>query len=101
MGIKDCNQAAELGDQFTADMQDALVTNCTLSCFCSVPISSLEEECTDDISYLVNVLGTDYDCTGVVVALGSLGASECSEAAETAAAIGQPDAFTAEMEALL
>ncbi|KAK3271541.1 hypothetical protein CYMTET_20121 [Cymbomonas tetramitiformis] len=55
----------------------------------------------DDANYTVNVLGTDYNCTGTLQALSSIGISRCDEAAEVAASRGMGSVFTSEMEATL
>eukprot|EP00854_Cymbomonas_tetramitiformis_P013628 gene13628-16108_t len=57
--------------------------------------------CEDDSNYTVLVLGTLYDCAGIVGALGGLGVTDCNDSAEAAVAGNQAEAFTEAMEAVM
>ncbi|KAK3286921.1 hypothetical protein CYMTET_5545 [Cymbomonas tetramitiformis] len=109
LGVNDCSTAAAvaeqagLGSAFTPDMQEELVTSCPASCGASQcagqAVAEAEEEvCEDDSVYTVRVLGTEYNCEGVVVALGGLGVNDCSTAAAVAEQAGLGSAFTPDMQ---
>ncbi|KAK3240610.1 hypothetical protein CYMTET_49562 [Cymbomonas tetramitiformis] len=119
-GVTNCTWVAEIAktrgtpEIFTDDMEKDLLANCPFSCkLCSAPplpsglrIASppmpiRTPGCEDDSNYTVLVLGTLYDCAGIVGALGGLGVTDCNDSAEAAVAGNQAEAFTEAMEAVM